>query len=223
MTPEIEIASLGSIIWIGTSPDIWHSFSVIWCTLLYNFSLFTERVPALAMGKVAAFPERELPFRIVTLGIFLHMAVSYQTIHLKLKYDPYDLVELSSTFEYPPADAEDKLKITTYCYRQEKLGQKRLNALPFLLHSRGMKGYGDFLRNPDVWVSQMKGSVIDKVSGCVTAARLRQDKIDLAQVQTKEAKTTEQDSLPPETQENQQQTQRKDCKLACLFHSYDYV
>lgn len=206
--------------------DITGHLALLLGDLVYNFSLFTERVPALAMGKVAAFPERDLPFRIVTLGIFLHMAVSYQTIHLKLTYDPYDLVELSATFEYPPADAEDKLKITTYCYRQEKLGQKRLNALPFLLHSRGMKGYGDFLRNPDVWVSQMKGSmatVIDKVSGCVTAARLRQDKIDLAQVQTKEAKTTEQDSSPPETQENQQQPQRKDCKLACLFHSYDYV
>ena len=144
------------------------------------------------------------------------MAVSYQTVHLKLKYDAFDLVELSSSFEYPPADAEDREKITTFCYRQEQLGLKRHHALPFLLHSRGMKGYNDYLRNPDAWVSAMKGpmrNVIDKVSGCVTAATRRQDKINLAQVQTMEAKTTEQDSAPPETQENQQQTQKKDCKL----------
>ena len=196
--------------------DVTGHLALLLGDLVYNFSVFTERVPALAMGKGAAFPERDLPFRVVTLGIYLHMAVSYQTIHLKLKYDPYDLVELSSTFEYPPADAEDKLKITTYCYRQEQLGQKRHNALPFLLHSRGMKGYGDFLRNPDAWVSQMKGpmrNVIDKVSGCVTAATRRQDKINLAQVQTMEAKTTEQGSAPPENQENQLQTKKKDCKL----------
>ena len=56
-------------------------------------------------------------------------------------------------------------------------------------------------------------NVIDKVSGCVTAATRRQDKINLAQVQTMEAKTTEQDSAPPENQENQLQTKKKDCKL----------
>ena len=89
-----------------------------------------------------------------------------------------------------------------------------------------MKGYGDFLRDPEVWVSQMKGSMaaaIDKVSGCVTAARFRQDQINLAKIQTQEGKTKEQDSLPPETQENQQQLQGKDCKLTCLSLSYVYV
>ena len=206
--------------------DITGHLALLLGDLVYKFSLFTDRVPALAAGKVHAFPERDLPFRIVTLGIYLHMAVSYQTIHLKLTYDPYDLVELSAIFEYPPAEAEDQLKITTYCYRQERLGEKRFNALPFLLHSRGMKGYGDFLRDPEVWVSQMKGSMaaaIDKVSGCVTAARFRQDQINLAKIQTQEGKTKEQDSLPPETQENQQQLQGKDCKLTCLSLSYVYV
>ena len=196
--------------------DITGHLALLLGDLVYKFSVFTERVPALAMGKGAAFPERDLPFRVVTLGIYIHMAVSYQTIHHKLKYDAFDLVELSSSFEYPPADADDKEKITTFCYRQEQLGLKRHHALPFLLHSRGMKGYGDFLRNPDAWVSTMKGpmrNVIDKISGCVTAATRRQDKINLAQVQTMEAKTTEQDSAPPENQENQPQTKKRDCKL----------
>ena len=183
--------------------------------LVYNFTVFTERVPALAMGKGAAFPERDLAYRVVTLGIYLHMAVSYQTVHLQLKYDAFDLVELSSSFEYPPADAEDKEKITTFCYRQEQLGLKRHQALPFLLHSRGMKGYNDYLRNPDAWVSAMKGpmrNIIDKVSGCVTAATKRQDKINRDLVSTMEANTTEQGSAPPENQQNQLQTKKRDCK-----------
>ena len=192
---------------------------------MYKLSLFTDRVPALATGKVHAFPERDLPLRVVTFGIYLHMAVSYQTCHLKLTYDPFDLIELSSVFEYPPADAEDQLKITTYCFRQEQLGEKRFNALPFLLHSRGMRGYADYLANPEVWVSQMKGSMaiaIDKVSGCVTAARFRQDQINLAKIQPKEGSSKAQDSPPPETQENQPQLQGKDCKLIRLFLSYDF-
>ena len=184
--------------------------------LVYNLAVFTDRVPTLAMGKGAAFPERELPHRVVTLGIFIHMAVSYQTIYHKLQYDPFDLVELSSSFEYPPADADDKEKTASFCYRQTQLGLKRHHALPFLLHQRGLKGYNDFLQNPDAWVSAMKGpmrNVVDKVSGSVTAATMRQDKIALAQVQTMEAKTTEQDAAPPEDQENQPQNKKRDCKL----------
>ena len=72
------------------------------------------------------------------------------------------------------------------------------------------------LQNPDAWVSAMKGpmrNVVEKVSGSVTAATMRQDKINLAQVKTMEAKTTEQDSAPPENQENQPQTKKRDCKL----------
>ena len=193
--------------------------------LVYNFTVFTERVPALAMGKSAAFPERDLAYRVVTLGIYIHMAVSYQTIHLKLKYDAFDLIELSSSFEYPPADAEDRERITTFCYRQEQLGPKRHHALPFLLHSRGMKGYSDYLRNPDAWVCAMKGpmrNIIDKVSGTVTAATRRQDKINRDLVSTMEANTTEQGAAPPENQENEQQTKKRDCKpLFVPFYDYD--
>ena len=153
------------------------------------------------------------------------MAVSYQTIHLKLKYDAFDLIELSSSFEYPPADAEDRERITTFCYRQEQLGPKRHHALPFLLHSRGMKGYNDYLRNPDAWVCAMKGpmrNIIDKVSGTVTAATRRQDKINRDLVSTMEANTTEQGAAPPENQENEQQTKKRDCKpLFVPFYDYD--
>ena len=56
-------------------------------------------------------------------------------------------------------------------------------------------------------------NVVDKVSGSVTAATRRLDKIALEQVQTMEAKTTEQDAAPPEDQENQLQTKKRDCKL----------
>ena len=79
-----------------------------------------------------------------------------------------------------------------------------------------MKGYNDYLRNPDAWVSAMKGpmrNVIDKISGCVTAATKRQDKINMALVSTMEANTTEQGSAPPENQQNQLQTKKRDCKL----------
>ena len=84
-----------------------------------------------------------------------------------------------------------------------------------------MRGYGDFLRDPDVWVSRMKGSMadaIDKVSGCITAARSRCNQINLAQFQTQEGKTTDEAPLPSDSQEKEQQLQGEDCKLfVCLF------
>ena len=71
----------------------------------------------------------------------------------------------------------------------------------------------------------MKGpmrSIIDKVSGTVTAATRRQDKINRDLVSTMEANTTEQGAAPPENQENEQQTKKRDCKpLFVPFYDYD--
>ena len=102
--------------------DITSHVALLFGDIVYKMTLFTDRVPALAAGKAHAFPERDLPFAIVSLGIYLHMCVSYQTCLLKLTYDPFELIDLSAIFDYPPAEADDQLKIITYCFRQDRLG-----------------------------------------------------------------------------------------------------
>ena len=136
--------------------DIVSHLALLFGDIVYKMMLFTDRIPALAAGKAHAFPERDLPSAIVTLGIFLHMSLSYQTCLLKVTYDPFEVIDLSAIFDYPPAEAVDQLKMITYCFRQN-LGEKRFKALPFLLQARGMRGYGDFLRDPDAWVVHGRG------------------------------------------------------------------
>ena len=78
--------------------------------------------------------KKELPSAIVTLGIFLHMCLSsYQTCLLKITYDQFGLTDLSAIFDYPVAEADDPLKMVTYCSKHSNLGDKRLQALPYLL------------------------------------------------------------------------------------------
>ena len=151
------------------------------------------------------------------------MCLSYQTCLLKITYDPFELIDLSAIFDYPVAEADDQLKMITYCFRQN-LGEKRLKALPFLLHTRGMRGYQDFLKDSDAWVARMKGSMaeaIDKVTGFVTNARIRCDPNNIATLQTQEGKKQEEDSLPSDIQEKEQQLRKPDCKLfVCLVHMF---
>ena len=150
------------------------------------------------------------------------MCLSYQTCLLKITYDQFGLTDLSAIFDYPVVEADDPLKMVTYCFKHSNLGDKRLQALPYLLQARGMRGYQEFLRDPDAYVARMKGSmadVIEAVTGFVTNARKRCDQINLARLQPQEAMQEEEGSPSSNDQEKEPQPRKPDCKIVLFIFS----
>ena len=151
------------------------------------------------------------------------MCLSYQTCTLKLVYDQFGLTHLSAVFDYPVAEAEDLLEMVSYCYKHSNLGEKRLLALPYLLSARGMRGCQEFLKDTDVYVAKMKGSiasVIDEVTGFVTNARERCDQINLLRLQTTGAVPEAAGNSATNALEEPQPNKRPDCKLPYSYFLY---
>ena len=190
--------------------------------IVYRMMLHVDRLPSLNAGKAHAFHEKDLPGAVVTLGIYLHMCLSYQTCTMKLVYDQFGLTDLSAVFDYPVAEAEDPFKMVSYCYKHSNLGEKRLLALPYLLQARGMRGYQEFLKDTDAYVAKMKGSiasVIDEVTGFVTNARERCDQINLLRLQTTGAVPEAAGNSATNALEEPQPNRRPDCKFALFIFS----
>ena len=85
-----------------------------------------------------------------------------------------------------------------------------------------MRGYQEFLRDPDAYVARMKGSmadVIEAVTGFVTNARKRCDQINLARLQPQEAMQEEEGSPSSNDQEKEPQPRKPDCKIVLFIFS----
>ena len=145
--------------------------------LVYRFSLHLgDLLPELAPGPRMVITARQLPQRVLTLGIWFQLCINYQTFLLRANYTPYEVHELHHSFSYPVRDSPECRKLVTFVYAHQNLGPKRLDALPFLLTSRGLRGYHTFLADPDAYLAKINsptGQFLDEISGIPSEARKR--------------------------------------------------
>ena len=145
--------------------------------LVYRFSLHLgDLLPELAPGPRMVITARQLPQRVLTLGIWFQLCINYQTCLLQSVFTPYEVHELHHSLSYPVRDNPECRKLVTFVYAHQDLGPKRLAALPYLLTSRGLRGYHTFLADPDVYIAKTNNPTskfLDEISGIPSDARAR--------------------------------------------------
>ena len=145
--------------------------------IVYKLCLhLSDVLPSLVFGTNALIPSECLRSRALTLGLFFHLAISYQSFILKSKFDLFSVNEVNFSFALPTTSNADWKKLVNFHFAHKNLGEKREHALPFLVTCMGLRHYQAFTRNPDAYLADCRSPVagfLDEISGIITSAKER--------------------------------------------------
>ena len=157
--------------------DTFSALSLLCGDLVYRFSLHLgDFLPDLAPGTRMAIPSRKLHQSVLTLGLWFQLCINYQSYCLSSTFTPFELHEIHHSLGFPIRDHPDCRKLVTFSYAHKDLGPKRLAALPYLLTSRGLRGFHTFLADPDLYLAKVDSPTakfIDEITGLISEARTR--------------------------------------------------
>ena len=142
----------------------------------YKLSLhLTDVVPDLSYGPHQLISSRQLDERVLKLGLFFQFCCNYQSSLQQSSYDLFEVTDIHFCFRFPTDKASNYRKLVAF-HCNHDLGTKRASALPFLLTSKGLLHYPDFLKHPDTYLANVNsstGDFLDEITGCISEARKR--------------------------------------------------
>ena len=157
--------------------DTVNALALLCGDLVYALNLHLgDILPALGHGPNRPIPHKAVDSKALLLGLFFQLAINYQTCNLALSFDDYLINDINHSLSFPITGAVNFKKLIALALAPPNLGPKRKAALPYLITSRGLRGYQTYLSDPDLYISRLHclaGSFLDESTGVVAEAKHR--------------------------------------------------